>query len=132
MTRSWKNSGKVRAALALLVGALAMVAFASVAGIGSAKPKPRDPGKGNGPPVHRPTPAQSQYHKVTICHNGHTITVARAALPAHLRHGDTVGACTPAQNQYRKVTICHNGRTITVARAALPAHLRHGDRVGRC
>lgn len=35
--------------------------------------------------------------KVTICHNvGHhpvTISVAKAAVPAHLRHGDTLGAC---------------------------------------
>ena len=31
--------------------------------------------------------------KVTICHRGHTITVAAAALKAHLAHGDTVGPC---------------------------------------
>jgi len=39
--------------------------------------------------------AQDQYQpqKVTICHKGHTITIAQAALPAHLAHGDTVGAC---------------------------------------
>ena len=39
--------------------------------------------------------AQSQYghHKVTICHKGHTITIDEDALPAHLRHGDTLGAC---------------------------------------
>jgi hypothetical protein len=48
------------------------------------------------------TPAVSQYgNKVTICHHTHstkhpfvTITVSRNALPAHLRHGDTVGPCT--------------------------------------
>jgi hypothetical protein len=32
--------------------------------------------------------------KVTICHKGHTITVSKNALPAHLRHGDTEGTCT--------------------------------------
>jgi hypothetical protein len=39
--------------------------------------------------------AQAQYAqpKVTICHKGHTITIARAALPAHLRQGDTIGPC---------------------------------------
>ena len=39
--------------------------------------------------------AQAQYAqpKVTVCHNGHTITISKAALPAHLRHGDTAGAC---------------------------------------
>jgi hypothetical protein len=44
------------------------------------------------------TAAADQYHpqKVTICHNGHTITISRSALPAHLRHGDTIGPCTGA------------------------------------
>lgn len=39
--------------------------------------------------------AQAQYApaRVTICHKGRTITISEAALPAHLRHGDTVGAC---------------------------------------
>jgi len=43
--------------------------------------------------------AQYQYGKVTICHvagkSGQdvTITVAAPAVPAHLAHGDTVGAC---------------------------------------
>lgn len=32
-------------------------------------------------------------HKVTICHKGHTISVDRHAVPAHLAHGDTVGPC---------------------------------------
>lgn len=44
--------------------------------------------------------------RVTICHrtgngNSHTITVSCNALPAHLRHGDTVGPCpqpTPRSN----------------------------------
>lgn len=41
------------------------------------------------------TAARDQYEpkKVTICHNGRTITISRSALPAHLRHGDTVGPC---------------------------------------
>jgi hypothetical protein len=39
-------------------------------------------GKGNGK------------EKVTICHKGKkTITVAKPALKAHLKHGDTVGPC---------------------------------------
>jgi ABC-type sugar transport system substrate-binding protein len=39
--------------------------------------------------------------KVTICHHTHskkhpfvTITVAKAALKAHLKHGDTIGPCS--------------------------------------
>ena len=34
-----------------------------------------------------------QDHKISICHKGNSITVARAALPAHLKHGDTRGRC---------------------------------------
>jgi hypothetical protein len=33
--------------------------------------------------------------KITICHKGHTLQVSLAALFAHLRHGDRLGACTP-------------------------------------
>src|SRR5215217_8326751 len=31
--------------------------------------------------------------RTTICHKGHTLTVAAPALPAHERHGDVEGAC---------------------------------------
>jgi hypothetical protein len=48
-----------------------------------------------------PSSAAQYYYggKVTICHKAGphgktvTITVAAAAVPAHLRHGDTIGAC---------------------------------------
>ncbi len=41
--------------------------------------------------------------KVTICHKGRTITVAEAALPAHLKHDDTKGACSESrQNKTTK------------------------------
>jgi hypothetical protein len=50
------------------------------------------------------TSAQYPPSKVTICHHTHsqhnpfvTITVSEHALPAHLRHGDTVGACSEQQ-----------------------------------
>jgi hypothetical protein len=38
---------------------------------------------------------QYQYGaKVTICHKAkNTITVGKAAVPAHLRHGDAIGSC---------------------------------------
>ena len=46
------------------------------------------------------TASQYQHGKVTVCHrtkskkNPHlTITISQNALPAHLAHGDTVGAC---------------------------------------
>jgi len=45
-------------------------------------------------------PDYTDYTNGTICHrppgnpdNAHTITVGEAAVAAHLRHGDTVGAC---------------------------------------
>ena len=31
--------------------------------------------------------------KVSLCHNGHTITVAVPAISAHILHGDTIGFC---------------------------------------
>lgn len=42
---------------------------------------------------------QGGHDPVTICHKPgtpaeHTITVDAAAVPAHLRHGDYLGACT--------------------------------------
>ena len=33
--------------------------------------------------------------KVTICHNGHEITVNEEAVAKHIAHGDTIGPCTP-------------------------------------
>jgi hypothetical protein len=43
---------------------------------------------------------QAQYGKTTICHKTHskknpfvTITVSPSAVPAHEKHGDTIGAC---------------------------------------
>jgi len=35
--------------------------------------------------------------KVTICHNGNTLSVAEAAVAAHLAHGDTLGPCQQTQ-----------------------------------
>ncbi|MES1248212.1 MAG: calcium-binding protein [Actinomycetota bacterium] len=37
--------------------------------------------------------AADQYSKVTLCHQGHEISVAQAAVPAHLAQGDTIGSC---------------------------------------
>lgn len=36
---------------------------------------------------------------VTICHNGHTITVDDSSLKAHLHHGDTLGPCAPSTEE---------------------------------
>jgi hypothetical protein len=34
--------------------------------------------------------------KVTLCHQGQTISVSKKAKKKHLKHGDTLGACAPA------------------------------------
>ena len=76
----------------LLAGALAitvMTGLAALAGVGLARGSI--------------SAAQYQYGKVTVCHKTKskkhpqvTITVSRSALPAHLKHGDTEGACPKA------------------------------------
>lgn len=66
---------RILAVIALLVGSIGVVAFAAT--------QANAGGRGGG---HDP---------VTICHNGHTITVDDDAVPAHLAHGDTLGECEP-------------------------------------
>src|SRR5207244_4837644 len=69
--------------------------------------------------------AQYQYgQKVTICHHTHsktnptvTITIAKAALPAHQAHGDTVGPC-PTQPTTTAVT----NKKKTAGAAAAKSH----------
>ena len=74
-----------RSLVATLVAVAALTVFGALGGTG-----------GVGGSV---ASAQYQYGKVTICHvagkSGHrvTITVAAAAVPAHLAHRDTVGPC---------------------------------------
>ena len=61
-----------------------VTAFAALGGVGSAQTSV--------------SAGQYQYGaKVTICHKGkNTITVGKAAVPAHLRHGDAIGSCASA------------------------------------
>ena len=55
------------------------------------------------PEDENPPEPPDQESQVTICHipsgnpaNAHTITVGASAVPAHLAHGDTLGACPKA------------------------------------
>jgi hypothetical protein len=90
---------------------LAGLALVALAGAAIAQPPANHPGKGKG------------REKVTLCHKGHTITVARPAVRAHLRHGDTLGSCqhpsAPPSNPATLTVIKHvvndNGGTKTAA-----------------
>jgi hypothetical protein len=90
--------------------------------------------------------------KVVVCHippgnpaNFHTIIVGKAAVQAHMAHGDTKGEpCDfdgdgDNDDHWSMVTICHippgnpaNAHTITVGAPATSAHLDHGDYLGTC
>ena len=37
-------------------------------------------------------------HKITICHNNHSITIDMHALPAHMAHGDDLWGCSNNDN----------------------------------
>jgi hypothetical protein len=83
---------------------LVLGAFASFGGLGYAASGTREAVKAvkhvvapSRPQIVVNSAASAQYAqpKVTVCHNGHTITIARAALPAHLRQGDIPGPCPP-------------------------------------
>ena len=114
---------------------------------------------GNAEPVVRGNEAEPGRgvggQKEILCHKSKTLTVGAPALAAHLRHGDTPGACQggvpgpePSGETVRpeaatngegggggqdKVVLCHKGKkTLTVAAQAQAAHLRHGDSPGAC
>jgi uncharacterized membrane protein len=84
------GNSKTRAAVAVLLGAVLLVAVAALA---FAAPPP---GKGKaGAAQYAYGPAGKQYgkHRVAVCHKGRTIHVAQPAVKAHLKHGDTLGSC---------------------------------------
>ena len=105
------QSQRSRTILGLVVVALSLTFTAVLAGIGFARSSVISAG-------------QYQYGKVTICHHTHsktnptvTITISQNALPAHLKHGDTIGACKPsAPTQPGKGKKQHgNGKSSTPA-----------------
>ena len=114
---------------------------------------------GNGEPVERGNKEEPGRglgrQKATLCHKGDkTLAVGAPALAAHLRHGDTRGACQgevsgpePSGEAMGpeaaingegggggqdKVVLCHKNKTLTVGAPAQAAHVRHGDSLGRC
>lgn len=93
LMKKLRTSGRVRSAVVVV----AVAAFASLGGVGYAAGL-----------VHfkHASSASAEYPpaKVTICHHTHsqhnpfvTITVSEHAVPAHLGHGDTIGACSEQQ-----------------------------------
>ena len=93
-----------RTVVATVVAIVAVVAFASLGGVGLAK--------------SAIGLAQYQYgKKATICHKGkRTITVSVKAVPAHLRHGDVLGTCAAAAAKANKGK--HNGESHHAANPA--------------
>jgi hypothetical protein len=76
---------KLRLLAGGLVAGLAVVVLSGVA-LANGGDKPGDnQGEGKG------------RTKVVLCHKGRTIRVAEPAVKAHLRHGDTLGACAANQ-----------------------------------
>ena len=72
-----------RFAVAAVMVASMLVAVAALGGVGHAQ--------------NVISSAQGGYGKVTICHKGkNTISISKAAWPAHQRHGDTLGSCASA------------------------------------
>jgi hypothetical protein len=84
-TRGQDARGPARVVAAVVIAAAVVLVFAALGGVGLAQTTS--------------SAAQYQYGMVAICHHagphGKTvgITVAAAAVPAHLRHGDTMGPC---------------------------------------
>ena len=73
-------------------GALASVGVTSVAAKKGGNGKGKGKGKAKGKGDQSKGKGKGQ-EKVTICHKGKTITVARPALKGHLKHNDTEGPC---------------------------------------
>lgn len=84
------NNRKTRVVLAATLTTMLVAAFAALGGVSVAQ--------------SAISAVQYQYgHKVTICHKGKvTIKVAKAAVPAHVKHGDTVGTCAQAKAKKAK------------------------------
>jgi hypothetical protein len=70
--------------------------------------------------------AQYQYgKKVTVCHNGHTISISVHAWPAHQRLGDTQGPCAQGKTNHgkKKGQAKHESTpTTTTASSTPPSH----------
>ena len=80
----------------MLLGSLLSLGALGSIELSAAKSRFSKPSASTGPMLVLRSAAHDQYggQVVRICHNGYVILVSRTALPAHLRHGDTPGACS--------------------------------------
>ena len=83
---------RVAAVRGVLASAVVGLTGATRAAETAARKRGKGKGKGNKRKGKRHVQAQAQ-PTVTLCHNGQTREVAQAALPGHLKHGDTLGPC---------------------------------------
>ncbi len=114
---------RARTVVGASVVAVALAAAGVLGGVGFAKSSP--------------TAAQYQYGKITICHKTHskknpfvTITISQSALPAHLRHGDSVGACVTTPTTTTTATTTTTTTAAPVASAPGKSG-EHGNGGGR-
>ncbi|HEX5799595.1 MAG TPA: hypothetical protein VFY02_05770 [Gaiellaceae bacterium] len=93
--------------------------------------------------------AHGQYgKKATVCHKGKkTISIGKAAVAAHLRHGDTVGTCASARAKAAKAKAAKAAKAkkakkakaakaakaekAKAAKAGKPAHAGRPDHAGK-
>jgi hypothetical protein len=78
MLNLWGRLRQPRVAVSSFLGLIALLALAFVVGFAKVD--------------NSPAAAQYQY-RVAVCHEGRTLFISIAALPAHLAHGDTAGPC---------------------------------------
>lgn len=94
-------AGVLTAGLLAALASVGAVSYAANAVQHSAKHLTSSKPSGNGGWQRDPAFDQYGRRKVTICHKGKTISVSRSAVPAHRRHGDTVGPC-PSSKKRKK------------------------------
>src|SRR5215217_1519563 len=81
LVQSLSHTPSRRTALRLLTGST----LGSLLTLGMGRTEAKQGGKGKG--------KNKKGKKVTLCHQGKTITVASSAVKGHKKHGDTLGRC---------------------------------------